>query len=681
VSGIVVSAEPHVVPDTGVILTDVMVLGTAPGGAAAVSGFSMQGGVVGDVGMWSEQFADLSVGQTVIAGVNEANGQLTAAQAPILTSGFSAPATSGLVAGTAAAASGYILNGYHFLDSSLPVPFYVNPAGLPAGAAASIAAAAQTWENDPGSYMDFTYMGATSSVPASGTDGVNVIGAGNLGNTTTLAQCMYWYVKSTHDILQFDITYNTAYYRYATDGNVSAYDVQGIGTHELGHTLSLDDLYDPADSAQVMYGVGVPGGTAQRVLKSGDIAGVRAIYPVAGPSTPQAVADSATVAEDATLTVAGPGVLSNDTDADGKPLSAQLVSAPSHGVLTLSATGAYTYRAAANWNGTDAFTYRAHSGSIFSAPAVVTITVTPVNDAPVSVADSATIAAETTLTVPAPGVLSNDTDVDGDPLTASLTAAPAHGALVLAANGAYRFVPDPGFSGTDAFAYRAYDGALYSAISTVTITVSLNNVAPVAVDDIAAVAENSGLSVSAPGVLANDTDADGNLLTAEMVSAPLHGTLSLLSDGSYTYQPSNDWFGTDFFTYRASDAATYSAPATVTITVIEVVPAPPANALPTTAIAVTAPSSIKRGRAFYISGSLSPAHSASSNVSLRIERYYRHRWRLVRRTSVAVPAGSTSFRYRTKLSPKGSWRVTASHAGDGIVDRGSASATRRFRVK
>jgi hypothetical protein len=430
---------------------------------------------------------------------------------------------------------------------------------------------------------------------------------------------------------------------------------------------------------QVMYQSASPGNTGMRTLKWGDIAGVRSIYPA---SAPVATVDSATVAEDTTLTVAAPGILANDADPQGVPLTASLVSGPSHGALALTSNGAYAYRADPDWSGTDSFSYRAFNTNLYSAPVAVTITVTPVNDAPVSAADVATIAMDATLTVPAPGVLGNDTDVDGDSLITSLTAEPSHGALALAGNGSYSYVPAPGFSGTDTFTYRAFDGAAYSAPAVVTIITTEFNVAPVANADSATVAENATLTVFLPGVLANDTDADGNPLTAEMVAAPAHGELSLSGDGSYTYHPTADWFGTDVFTYRASDAATYSAPATVTITVTAVVvPAPPAKVLPRTAISVTSPNRVKRAKSFYISGRLSPAHAASTRVSLRFERYYRRRWRVVKRTSALASAGSSSYRYRAKLSPRGSWRVIVSRGGDGVVDTGAASATHRFSVR
>ena len=97
---------------------------------------------------------------------------------------------------------------------------------------------------------------------------------------------------------------------------------------------------------------------------------------------PAAAADAYSTAEDTARTVAAPGVLGNDSDPDGNPLTAVLGSGPSHGTLTLNANGAFTYTPAANYSGSDSFTYRASDGTLTSNLATVTLTVTAVNDAP-----------------------------------------------------------------------------------------------------------------------------------------------------------------------------------------------------------------------------------------------------------------------------------------------------------
>src|SRR5207247_3552376 len=126
-----------------------------------------------------------------------------------------------------------------------------------------------------------------------------------------------------------------------------------------------------------------------------------------------------TVAENNTLTVsAPPGVLANDTDADNDPLTAALVTGPSHGWLNLNADGSFTYVPADYFNGTDTFTYRANDGTLDSNLATVTITVNPIDDAPIANDDSFNTTPDTALAAPAPGVLGIDVQPDGRAVTA-----------------------------------------------------------------------------------------------------------------------------------------------------------------------------------------------------------------------------------------------------------------------
>jgi hypothetical protein len=105
---------------------------------------------------------------------------------------------------------------------------------------------------------------------------------------------------------------------------------------------------------------------------------------------------------------------------------------------------------------------------------------------------------------------------------------------------------------------------------TVTIGAGSINTPPVAVADLVTVPEGGTLVTAAPGLLANDLDADGDPLTAQLVTGPVHGTLSLAADGSFTYAPFANFAGADSFTYRARDGFATSAPATVSITVVPV---------------------------------------------------------------------------------------------------------------
>ncbi len=101
----------------------------------------------------------------------------------------------------------------------------------------------------------------------------------------------------------------------------------------------------------------------------------------------------------------------------------------------------------------------------------IDVTVVGANSAPVAVNDSYATNQSTILTVAAPGVLANDTDADGDALTASLVSGPAHGQLTLNANGSFSYTPTAGYSGSDSFQYTASDGKVGSNSATVSITV------------------------------------------------------------------------------------------------------------------------------------------------------------------------------------------------------------------
>ena len=200
-----------------------------------------------------------------------------------------------------------------------------------------------------------------------------------------------------------------------------------------------------------------------------DASNLRTIRAVNLP--PVATGDSFTTSEDTVLDVAAPGVLVNDSDADSAAtLTAVLVSGPSNGTVSLNANGSFRYTPAANFNGTDAFTYKAVSGSTASGVATVDITVHAVNDAPVALADSYVTPQGKALAVVAPGVLGNDSDLEG-PLGAVLVSGPANGVLALQSSGAFTYTPATGFVGTDSFVYGASDGAAV-APATVTITVT-----------------------------------------------------------------------------------------------------------------------------------------------------------------------------------------------------------------
>jgi VCBS repeat-containing protein len=191
--------------------------------------------------------------------------------------------------------------------------------------------------------------------------------------------------------------------------------------------------------------------------------------------------------------------------------------------------------------------------------------------APEAVDDAYAVDEDNPLAVAAPGVLANDTGGT----TAILETTTTNGALALVADGSFNYSPDADFNGTDSFTYRANDGILSSSPATVTITVNAVNDAPVAVDDAYEATLGTTLMVAAPGVLANDYDVDGDVLTAGLVSSPTNGTLTLNSDGSFDYTPTIAVAGSDSFTYEACDTSLLCASATVSIDIVAAVNNPP----------------------------------------------------------------------------------------------------------
>jgi VCBS repeat-containing protein len=284
---------------------------------------------------------------------------------------------------------------------------------------------------------------------------------------------------------------------------------------------------------------------------------------------PAAVGDWYRVTHDVPLVVEAPGVLQNDLDAEGDSLTATLVDQPANGTVVLNPDGSFTYTPGSNHVGSDSFTYKAEDAFGQSESATVTLEV--INNAPVGRADVFYLAHDTTLVVDAAdGVLSNDSDGDEDSLSVTRDTDVSDGTLTLGSDGAFTYVPDEGFAGSDSFTYLVSDGLLTSGPTTVVLNVS--NTAPCAFDDTFRVHAGNTLSVTIDGVLANDFDADDDALTALLVTDVTSGTLNLGSDGLLTYTPNGTFTGSDTFTYKANDQAADSEPATVTIEVTNTAP-------------------------------------------------------------------------------------------------------------
>ncbi|MEG4326756.1 DUF4347 domain-containing protein, partial [Microcoleus sp. herbarium5] len=198
------------------------------------------------------------------------------------------------------------------------------------------------------------------------------------------------------------------------------------------------------------------------------------------------------------------GVLSNDTDANsGDARSAVVVTAPSNGTVTLNLTGDFTYTPKAGFVGTDTFTYNVSDGTDSSVqPATVTINVTN-NNLPIVQPENYPTLHDQVLNVPfAKGVLANDSDVDGDVLTATKVTNPNNGTIAFNKDGSFIYTPNPGFVGLDSFTYTVSDGAAtLPAIANISVT----NNPPIVQPENYPTLHDQVLNVPfAKGVLAND---------------------------------------------------------------------------------------------------------------------------------------------------------------------------------
>lgn len=196
---------------------------------------------------------------------------------------------------------------------------------------------------------------------------------------------------------------------------------------------------------------------------------------------------------------------------------------------------------------------------------------------PVAVNDFYEATIDEALQVETSGVLANDV-LTGDSLTANEFTGPQHGELNFNPDGTFSYQPDPGFIGLDGFMYQVDDGDAQSQFAAVTIEVADPNVAPVGGNDLYVLEEDSVLTLLAEdGVLANDFDENGDTLFVEIVDPTESGTVELEEDGSFTYTPDPDFYGTDAFTYQISDGAKQSDLVVVELTVTAMADAPQAT--------------------------------------------------------------------------------------------------------
>ncbi|MFT3880015.1 MAG: Ig-like domain-containing protein [Gemmatales bacterium] len=286
---------------------------------------------------------------------------------------------------------------------------------------------------------------------------------------------------------------------------------------------------------------------------TGNVSNVATVTLTIGDNvSPTAVADTATVAEGGEATI---NVASNDTDTDGSIdlTSIVITQQPTHGTLTVNTNGTVKYTHDGSETTSDSFKYTIKDNlGALSNEATVTITITPVNDAPVAGPDSATVVKGNSVTI---DLANNDTDVDGTIVltTIVIKQQPSHGSITVNNDGTVTYHHDGSSSTSDSFTYTINDNTgAPSNEANVTITITAPNIPPVAFDDADSVAMNGSKKINLAG---NDTDADGTIdLTSIVITQqPAHGTLVVNNDGTVTYTQDGTSATGDSFKYTIKD--------------------------------------------------------------------------------------------------------------------------------
>ncbi|MBM4319021.1 MAG: tandem-95 repeat protein, partial [Deltaproteobacteria bacterium] len=242
------------------------------------------------------------------------------------------------------------------------------------------------------------------------------------------------------------------------------------------------------------------------------------------------------------------------SDVENDPLTFAVLTQPQHGTLSGNPP-ALTYTPAANWFGTDSFTFQVSDGQLASAPATVTITVASINDPPVANPQTVQTNEDSAVDIRLTG-----SDVEDAQLTYSIVVYPSRGTLTGSAPNV-RYTPSTNYNGKDSFDFQVRDSGGLTGRATVSIDVLPVNDPPVASSQQVSTNEDTPVVIVLTG-----SDLDGDALTFAVREKPANGTLAG-DPPELTYRPKANWYGTDRFTFVANDGKVDSALATVTITV------------------------------------------------------------------------------------------------------------------
>ena len=286
------------------------------------------------------------------------------------------------------------------------------------------------------------------------------------------------------------------------------------------------------------------------------------------------------VPEDSTVTVCVP---ITDPDANDTHTVA-LCGAPKHGATTVTVNNAttphqicVTYTPLPNYNGKDTVCVKVCDAAGMCTNVLVPFNVTPKNDAPIATNDIAVTPQGTPVTG---NVLTNDTDPEGNPMTASgpiTGGTPTKGTVTILPNGTFTYTPNPTATGTDTFKYKVCDNGTPSLCDTAMVTITIispltpgTNLPPVAMPDNASTPNGKPVTIN---VLANDADPEGTpLKNPTITTPPTKGTIVVNPDGAITYTPTPGTTGDDTFTYQVCDSGTPSVCNTATVTVTQTQP-------------------------------------------------------------------------------------------------------------
>lgn len=267
---------------------------------------------------------------------------------------------------------------------------------------------------------------------------------------------------------------------------------------------------------------------------------------------PVAVDDNGSMIQGTSVTI---NVIANDTDSETNVVATTItISNVVHGSVVDNGDGTITYTHDGSETTTGGFEYTIEdTEGATSNVATVTFDVQEPNVLPNAVDDVTSTDESEPVII---RVLDNDTGLEDGGITVSPSSSIQGATVTVNADNTLTLVPDEDFTGTIQFTYTICDKDGDCSTASVEVVVALTNTAPVANSDTNQTAKSKLLE--GESLLDNDTDADGDDLTIDVspVQAPAHGTVTINSDGTYSYTPEAGFEGVDNFTYQICDNGT-----------------------------------------------------------------------------------------------------------------------------